>query len=116
MQVLTPFCPASNTIPTLSFPCRGSFHNTEEKHENMGHKSQSCHHHFPLSTLALPFTLSPHTRAPQRFPLSHASPIPPMDPGPDLADDRTTEPSAHFSTLAAMPLILAHFYFFSRTT
>ncbi|XP_005868591.1 PREDICTED: paired immunoglobulin-like type 2 receptor alpha [Myotis brandtii] len=38
MQVLTPFCPASNTIPTLSFPCRGSFHNTEEKYENIGHK------------------------------------------------------------------------------
>lgn len=49
----------------------------------------------------LPYTLSPHT-CPQRFPLSHAPPLPPPDPGPDLADDLTTEPSVHFSPLAAM--------------
>lgn len=79
MQVLTLFCPASNTVPTLSFPCRGSFHNTEEKYENIGHKGQSYHHHPPLSTLAFPS--SPPTPsctcAPQHFPLAHASPIHP---------------------------------------
>ncbi|XP_035875968.1 paired immunoglobulin-like type 2 receptor alpha [Phyllostomus discolor] len=40
VQALALVCSASDTFPTLSFPCRGSFHNTEEKYEDIGNTGQ----------------------------------------------------------------------------